>query len=121
MSRRAGHGCALAAVALIATLWVGGCAVGSDGTVYGPAVGFGVDYDEPLWLDGGYGQWGPGYDIGPFRDGHPGGGRPGGGGRGFRPSGPSRGIPSIPTGQRGGGGHGGGGHVGGGGHGGRGR
>jgi hypothetical protein len=73
----------------------------------GPAVGIGLDYYGPLGYD--YGGWGPQYRVGPTR----GGARFDGGGRGsnhtYRSASPSRGMPSIPSGPRGGGGRAGGG------------
>jgi hypothetical protein len=105
---------------------VGGCvASGYGGGSYydgGGEVGYGgVDvYEGPAYDYGGWG-WGRGYRVGPPRGGfdgdhpHP-GGPPGvrGGGppqRAYHPAPPSRSMPSIPSGPRGGGGHsGGGGH-----------
>jgi hypothetical protein len=83
-----------------------GCAVTAGGGYgYDGGVGVGLDYYEPLGFD--YGGWGPGYGVGPFRGG---GHRPdrGGGanppGHAYRPSAPSRSVPSIPSGPRTGGG-----------------
>ncbi len=90
-----------------------GCVVGDGGYGYG-GVDVGADYYQPVGI--GYGGWGPGYRVGPYRGGRPYGG--GGVGRPWRGS-PGRGpIPSIPGGPRGGGGGGG---RGGGSHGGGGR
>ena len=85
---------------------------GPDGYGYGGAdVGIGVDYYEPYGI--GYGGWGPGYRVGPYRDGgHPQehfGGRPGGGERAYRGAPASRAMPSIPSHPHSGGGGGGGG------------
>src|SRR5579871_1151325 len=84
---------------------VGGCA--DTGYDDGPVVDYGVDYYEPYCFD--YGWWGGGYWGGPpvygYRGGfgHPGPGFRPGGPRPFRPGSPSRGVPSIPRGPRGGG------------------
>jgi len=45
-----------------------GCVVSGDGYGYGygGSVDIGVDYYEPFGV---YGGWGPGYRVGPFRDG----------------------------------------------------
>ena len=108
------------------------CAV--DGATYGGAAygggayDYGPDYYEPNGYD--YGGWGDGYFVGPYREWGRGGfahrdggivrhdeGRGGfdhrGGGRGpaaahaFRSAPASHGMPSIPSGARGGGPHGG--------------
>ncbi len=100
-----------------------GCAVDGVGYGGGGGYGYGADYYEPY---GGYGGWGDGYFVGPYRNGgYRGGDRGGdhggdrGGSHAFRSAPASHGMPSIPSGARGGGGGGrGGGGGGGGGHGG---
>ena len=95
----------------VLTTFLPGCVVGDGGYGYG-GVDVGANYYQPVGV--GYGGWGPGYRVGPYR----GGGRPYGGGGVGRPwrGSPGRGsIPSIPSGPRGGGGARGGGARGGGG------
>lgn len=76
-----------------AGLLLSGCVVPGGGGYAG------ADYYESY--DGGYGGWGPGYRVGPFRGEQPylGGGL----GHGWRGPAGGRGIPSIPGGMRGGG------------------
>jgi hypothetical protein len=111
MSRRLAGGAALALLAALAT----GCADYGYGGA-GLAPGY-YDYYEPYGTY--YGGWMPGYEVGPYHDGHhrPGEGRggppPGGGHHAFRPPPAGRTVPTIPSGARGGG------HFGGGGGGGR--
>ena len=82
----------LAAAALAA------CVVAGGGPGYGGDVDVGVGYYEPF--GGVYGSWGPGYQIGPYRDG--GHGRFGGGGsHPYRSAGGGRSAPSIPSHPRG--------------------
>jgi hypothetical protein len=68
--------------------------------------GYGVDYYEPSGYV--YGDWGPGYYVGPYRrgfhrdghdGGHEGGGRPVGhpAPRPFHPAASGRAMPSIPS------------------------
>jgi len=62
---------------------------------YGYGGGYAVDYYEPY--GGVYGEWGPGYEVGPYRDG--GGHRgPYPGGHAYRSAPASHGMPSIPAG-----------------------
>jgi hypothetical protein len=81
-----------------------GCAVTGDGYAYGNGYGydnnpqFGMDYYEPY--GGAYGEWGPGYRVGPFHEGghhweRGGGARPSP--HAYRPAPPSRAVPSIPS------------------------
>ncbi len=90
-----------------------GCAVTGDGYAYGRGYaspyGNGYGYDNSLQLGlgyyepygGVYGDWGPGYRVGPYRDGgyrrDRGGGGHGQPPHGYRPAPPSRGVPSIPS------------------------
>ncbi len=61
---------------------------------YGYSGGYAVDFYEPRY--GIYGDWGPGYQVGPYRDG--GGQRgPSTGVHGFRSAPASRSMPSIPS------------------------
>jgi hypothetical protein len=76
-----------------------GCVTADGG--YGYDAGMGVDYYEPYGTY--YGGWGPGYSVGPFRDGdhrqaHS-------SGHAYRSAPPSHSIPSIPSGSRSGGRH----------------
>jgi hypothetical protein len=73
---------------------------------YGYADQMGVDYYEPYGVD--YGGWGPGYQVGPFRDGHhrPGGGGERSSGHAYRAAPASHAMPSLPSGARSGGGRG---------------
>jgi len=71
------------------------CVAPGYGYGYG---GYSVDYYEPF--GGVYGAWGPGYDVGPYRDGghwrgHNSGGHP------YRAAPASRSMPSIPSGRSG--------------------
>jgi hypothetical protein len=91
-------------------------AIGAAGCVAaggGYDTGVGLDYYEPS--GGYYGGWGPGYHVGPFRDGrhfdHRVGGRPVA--HAFHAAPASHSMPSIPSHARGGGRGGGGGHGGG--------
>jgi hypothetical protein len=74
----------------------------------GPNIGLGIGYYDSLGVD--YGGWGPRYRVGPSRGGarsfREGGGNSN---HAYRSAGPSRGMPSIPSGPRGGGGRPGGG------------
>lgn len=94
---------ALAFVISLFSILSPGCAVTAGGYGVDEGVGVGLDYYEPFGFD--YGGWGPGYRVGPFRDGAQrpdrGGGNPPG--RAFRPAPPSRSIPSIPSRARSGG------------------
>ncbi len=91
----------------IVTVLSSSCAVPVDGG-YGSgydnnvSVGIGLDYYEPWGTD--YGGWGPGYRVGPYRDGghyRGAGGRPGP--REYRPVSAGRAMPSIPSRARSGG------------------
>jgi hypothetical protein len=86
-----------------------GCTVTGGGLAYDGTVGVGLDYYEPSGFD--YGGWGPGYGVGPYRDGghRPDGGRGMSPGNTFRPAPSSHSIPSIPSRARPGGGRSGGG------------
>ena len=100
-----------AAIIGLVVIVAAGCAV--DGVGYGGAgYAYGADYYEPYGVD--YGGWGDGYFVGPYREGGGyrggfGGGRSGG--HAYRSAPASHGMPSIPSGARGGGG---GAHAGGG-------
>ncbi len=90
-----------------------GCAVDGGGYGYDGGYAYGADYYGPVGYD--YGGWGDGYYVGPYRrGGHYDGGGWGGrhpGGHAFNAAPASHGMPSIPSGGRGGGGgHAGGGH-----------
>ncbi len=92
-------GAAFALALGLVTVLLPGCVAGDGG--YGD---YAVGYYEPYGGD--YGGWGPGYQVGPFRDGnhHEGGG----GGRSaphaYRSAPASHAMPSIPSGGRGRGG-----------------
>ena len=92
-----------------------GCVGPGGGVAYDGGYGYGADYYDTVGV--GYGGWGDGYYVGPYRNG---GYRGGYGGRGgshaYRPASGGHGTPSIPSGSRGGGGGRGGGGHGGGGH-----
>lgn len=93
--------CGLSVMLLVALQGCVGYA--SDGYGYGYGgvadVDYGVDFFEPFGYD--YGGWGGGYHVGPWRGGY---GRGfGGGPTAYRPAGPSRSVPSIPTQPRSGG------------------
>jgi hypothetical protein len=99
----------ISAAALLAA-GLGACAVEGGGydrsnVGVGVGVGYGGDYYEPGGYE--YGNWGPGYRVGPPCCGHD---------RGHDQGRPAPSIPSHP--RAGGGGHGNSGHTGGGGHGG---
>jgi hypothetical protein len=91
-----------------------GCAVDGAGYSggYSDGYGYGADYYEPYGYS--YGGWGSGYYVGPYRT----GGRRDdfdgrrSGAHAYRSAPASHGMPSIPSGRRGGGA--GGGHSGGG-------
>jgi hypothetical protein len=72
-----------------------GC-VGVDGSV---GVGYAGGYYEPYGYE--YGGWGPGYAVGPYRDGHGGYNRDRGHAPAFRPAPGGRSMPSIPGRPRG--------------------
>jgi hypothetical protein len=80
-----------------------GCAVYGGGYGYDGGVGIGLDYYEPYGAD--YGGWGPGYRVGPIRDGahrpDRGGGQPSAHAHRSAPA--SRSMPSIPSHSRSGG------------------
>jgi hypothetical protein len=91
---------AIAFVIGLITLLSSGCVTGGG---YVDGVGIGVDYYEPYRPD--YGGWGPGYRVGPFRDGDH---RPDHGdfhpaAHAYRAAPPSHSIPSIPSRSRSGG------------------
>ena len=74
----------------------------APGYGYGYGGGYAADYYEPYGAV--YGQWGPGYEVGPYRNGGgPRGNYPGG--HAYHSAPASHAMPSIPS--------GGGGHVGG--------
>jgi len=101
---------AVACLIALSTAVVSGCAVPAGGPAYGG--GLGVDYYEPYGY--GYGGWGPGYYVAPFRGGDHRFDRGGGfsqSAHAFRSAPAGRGMPSLPA---GGGRGGGGGHAGGG-------
>jgi len=88
-----GFACALSFAVL------SGCAVegvGVDGSVGVDYVG---GYYEPYGYE--YGGWGPGYAVGPYRDGHGGYYRDRGHAPAFRPAPRGRSMPSIPSRPRG--------------------
>lgn len=73
------------------------CAVeGVDGSV---GVGYVGGYYEPYGYD--YGGWGPGYAVGPYRNGHGGWNRDRGHAPAFRPPQAGRSMPSLPGRPRG--------------------
>ena len=80
-----------------------GCVVAGGGYGYDGGVGIGLDYYEPYGAD--YGGWGPGYRVGPIRDGahrpDRGGGHPPA--HTYRPAPASHPMPSIPSRSRSGG------------------
>ena len=100
---------AAAVLALLVTRLTGctsgavGVSAGYDEYWDGPNYAYGVDYfyAPPVF----YGDWGPGYYVGPPRYGAYPHGFPHGEGRppAFRPAPESRPVPSIPSGPRGGG------------------
>lgn len=79
------------------TVMSSGCVVPGDGYGYDTRVSIGVDYYEPYGAF--YGGWGPGYNVGPYRDGNYRSGR--GGGRptphAYRPAPESQSMPSLPS------------------------
>ena len=79
-----------------------GCAVTGGGVAYDGGYGYGADYYDAVGVD--YGGWGDGYYVGPYRNG---GYRDGGfghsGPHAYRSASGSHGMPSIPSGGRGGG------------------
>ncbi len=79
------------------TVLSSGCVVTGVGYGYDEGVGIGLDYYEPF--GGYYGGWGPGYRVGPVRDGghrsDRGGGHPPP--HAYRPATASRPMPSIPS------------------------
>jgi hypothetical protein len=81
-------------------LLAGLCACVAGGYGYGGGVGYDAGFYEPYGYE--YGGWGPGYFVGPARDGGRGHGAPRSGGYRGAPAG--RATPSIPSGARGGGG-----------------
>jgi len=88
----------ITAIGMLALL-LAACVVAGGGYGYGDDVGVGVGYYEPV--GGVYGMWGPGYQVGPYRDG---GHLRGGGGPGvhaYRPAATGRSMPSIPSHSRG--------------------
>jgi hypothetical protein len=97
MSRRA---CKFALLGLLSLAGLCACVAGGYGDV-------GVGYDAGFYEPFGYGYccWGPGYRVGPVRDGGRG---PGRSGTAFHGAPAGRGTPSIPSGARGGGSRGGG-------------
>lgn len=83
----------------LSSVSLSGCVVADGGYGYGGGgVGVGVDYYEPYGAI--YGGWGPGYRVGPYRDG---GRSDRGGGRAhaYRSAPASRSMPSIPSRSRG--------------------
>jgi hypothetical protein len=90
---------AIALVLGLFTVLSSGCVVPGDGYGYNGDVGVGVDYYEPYGAF--YGGWGPGYYVGPYRDGNY---RPYRGGgptpHAYRSAPESRSMPSIPARRR---------------------
>ena len=84
------------AVSSLAAIARAACVVAGGGPGYGGDVG--VGYYEPV--GGVYGIWGPGYEVGPYRDGSHGWGG-GHGQHAYRGSGGGRSVPSIPSRGRG--------------------
>ena len=94
---------AIAFVIGLFTLMSTGCVVTGGGYEYEDGVGIGLDYYEPYGAV--YGGWGPGYRVGPVRDGYH---RPDSGGghpppHAYRSAPPSHSVPSIPSRSRSGG------------------
>ena len=88
---------AIAFVIGLFTALSSGCVVPGDGYGYDARVGIGLDYYEPYGAF--YGGWGPGYNVGPYRDG---GHRPGPGGghpppHAYRSAPESQSMPSLPS------------------------
>ena len=89
----------IAAVVGPLALMASGCVVSDGGYGYasGPSLG-GAGYYEPYGVD--YGGWGPGYHVGPSRDGGHRSDRGGGGGasaHAYRSAPASHSMPSIPS------------------------
>ena len=76
---------------------ISSCAV--DGVSGGVGVGYVDGYYEPYGYD--YGGWGPGYAVGPYRDGHAGFYRDRGHAPAFHPAPHGHAMPSIPSRPRG--------------------
>ena len=85
------------------TVLASGCVVTGGGYGYDDGVGIGLDYYQPYGAV--YGGWGPGYRVGPIRDGYQrpdrGGGQPAP--HAYRSAPASRSMPSIPSRSRSGG------------------
>jgi hypothetical protein len=89
--------------ALIGLLGVlSGCIVPGGDYGYDGGVAYGADYYEPYGAV--YGGWGPGYRVGPVRDGGYRSDHGGGEGHAYRAAPASHSIPSIPSRSRSGGG-----------------
>lgn len=58
---------AIVFVIALFTVLSSGCVVTGGGYGYDGGVGIGLDYYEPVGVD--FGSWGPGYRVGPVRDG----------------------------------------------------
>jgi hypothetical protein len=86
---------AIAFVIGLFTALSSGCVVPGDG--YDARVGIGLDYYEPFGAV--YGGWGPGYNVGPYRDGGHGPDRRGGNSppHAYRSAPASHSMPSIPS------------------------
>jgi hypothetical protein len=95
------HRCLAGLLGIVMVTILEACVVGGGGYEGGGVeASYGVDFYEPYGYD--YGGWGPGYRVGPP---HGGEGRPdhyrAGSAPAYRPAGPSRSMPSIPTRSRG--------------------
>jgi hypothetical protein len=84
------------AIGLVTAL-TSSCAVGvaGYGDGYDNPVDIGVDYYMPFGVE--YGGWGPGYRVGPYRDGDRQLDRGGHAPRAYRPAAPAHSVPSIPS------------------------
>jgi len=89
----------IASIVVMASALLSSCVATGYGYDGGGGYGYSADYYEPYGAV--YGEWGPGYAVGPYRDG---GGRRGHayGGHAYRSAPASRSMPSIPSGSRGG-------------------
>ncbi|HEY8024442.1 MAG TPA: hypothetical protein VIF60_07750 [Burkholderiaceae bacterium] len=85
------------AAMLVGCVVAGGGGYGNGGG--GAEIGIGVDYYEPF--GGVYGDWAPGYRVGPYRDGGHGRGEGGSRPHAYRPAPGSHPMPSIPGRPRG--------------------
>jgi hypothetical protein len=87
----------IALMGALAVVAFSGCAV--DGVSGEVGVGYVGGYYEPYGYD--YGGWGPGYAVGPYRDGHGGYSRDRGHAPAFHPAPQGHAMPSIPSRSRG--------------------